>query len=98
MKIRNLTITAFLIAINVVLSSLIVIPLGPIKAAPVQHFINVLCAVFVGPWYGLAQAPWGGYKQSGIGRELGKEGLEEYLITKHILTNTNPEPVNWFSK
>ena len=45
-----------------------------------------------------AQAPWGGYKQSGIGRELGKEGLEEYLITKHILTNTNPEPVNWFSK
>lgn len=56
MKIRNLTITAFLIAINVVLSSLIVIPLGPIKAAPVQHFINVLCAVFVGPWYGLAQA------------------------------------------
>jgi len=36
MKIRNLTITAFLIAINVVLSSLIVIPLGPIKAAPVQ--------------------------------------------------------------
>lgn len=45
-----------LIAINVVLSSLIVIPLGPIKAAPVQHFINVLCAVFVGPWYGLAQA------------------------------------------
>ena len=54
MKIRNLTITAFLIAINVVLSSLIVIPLGPIKAAPVQHFINVLCAVFV--WYGLAQA------------------------------------------
>ena len=37
MNIRKLTITAFLIAINVVLSSLIVIPLGPIKAAPVQH-------------------------------------------------------------
>ena len=45
-----------------------------------------------------AQAPWGGYKQSGIGRELGKEGLEEYLISKHILTNRNPEPVNFFSK
>ncbi|MDI0013680.1 energy coupling factor transporter S component ThiW [Staphylococcus caprae] len=56
MKVRKLTITAILIAINIVLSSLIVIPLGPIKAAPVQHFINVLCAVFVGPWYGLAQA------------------------------------------
>lgn len=45
-----------------------------------------------------AQAPWGGYKQSGIGCELGKEGLEEYLISKHILTNRNPEPVNFFSK
>ena len=45
-----------------------------------------------------AQAPWGGYKQSGIGRELGKEGLEEYLIFKHILTHRNPEPVNFFSK
>ncbi len=45
-----------------------------------------------------AQAPWGGYKQSGIGRELGKEGLEEYLVSKHILTNTNPQLVNWFSK
>ena len=50
---RKLTLTALLIATNVVLSSIIIIPLGPVKA-PVQHFINVLCAVFVGPWYGLA--------------------------------------------
>ena len=35
----------------------------------------------------------GDYKQSGSGRELGKEGLEEYLISKHIFTNTKPEPV-----
>ena len=56
MNTKKLTVTAILIAINVVLSSIIVIPVGPIKAAPVQHFINVLCAVFVGPWYGLAQA------------------------------------------
>ncbi|AJC95139.1 betaine-aldehyde dehydrogenase [Staphylococcus hyicus] len=45
-----------------------------------------------------AQAPWGGYKQSGIGRELGHEGLEEYLETKHILMNTNPEPIGWFGQ
>ncbi|SER01562.1 betaine-aldehyde dehydrogenase [Piscibacillus halophilus] len=41
-------------------------------------------------------APWGGYKQSGIGRELGKLGLEEYTETKHIFHNTDPKPFNWF--
>ncbi|WP_028782286.1 betaine-aldehyde dehydrogenase [Thalassobacillus devorans] len=43
-----------------------------------------------------AQAPWGGYKQSGIGRELGKPGLEEYTETKHVYRNLKPEPINWF--
>jgi len=43
-----------------------------------------------------AQAPWGGYKQSGIGRELGKPGLEEYTETKHIYQNHATEPLNWF--
>ncbi len=56
MKSRKLAITALLIAINVVLSSIIMIPLGPVKAAPVQHFVNVLSAVIVGPWYGSLQA------------------------------------------
>jgi betaine-aldehyde dehydrogenase len=42
------------------------------------------------------QAPWGGYKQSGIGRELGKAGLEEYTEIKHIYQNYANEPVNWF--
>ena len=33
------------------------------------------------------QAPWGGFKQSGIGRELGAHGLEDYLESKHIYLN-----------
>ena len=44
------------------------------------------------------EAPWGGYKQSGIGRELGHLGLEEYQETKHIFQNHKPAPFNWFGK
>jgi len=42
------------------------------------------------------QAEWGGYKQSGFGRELGKAGLEEYRETKHVWHNTRPAPMRWF--
>ncbi|MET8877476.1 aldehyde dehydrogenase [Nocardia sp. NPDC004604] len=38
-----------------------------------------------GVWYS-ADAPFGGYKQSGIGREMGVAGFEEYLETKLIAT------------
>jgi len=44
------------------------------------------------------QAEWGGFKQSGIGRELGLAGLEEYRETKHIWHNTRPAPQYWFEK
>ncbi len=30
------------------------------------------------------EAPWGGYKHSGIGRELGMSGIEDYLETKQV--------------
>jgi betaine-aldehyde dehydrogenase len=42
------------------------------------------------------QAEWGGYKQSGIGRELGQAGLEEYRETKHIWHNIRPAEQRWF--
>ncbi|MCW2610663.1 MAG: betaine-aldehyde dehydrogenase [Actinomycetota bacterium] len=42
------------------------------------------------------QAEWGGYKQSGNGRELGPAGLDEYRETKHIWQNIEPRPRYWF--
>ncbi len=42
------------------------------------------------------QAEWGGYKQSGTGRELGGAGLDEYRETKHIWHNVKPEVQHWF--
>jgi len=42
------------------------------------------------------QAEWGGFKQSGIGRELGPTGLDEYREPKHIWQNTRPGPTGWF--
>jgi betaine-aldehyde dehydrogenase len=42
------------------------------------------------------EAPWGGYKQSGFGRELGPWGVEEYLETKQVHINLSEQPVGWY--
>jgi betaine-aldehyde dehydrogenase len=44
----------------------------------------------------VAQAEWGGFKQSGNGRELGEAGLAEYLEHKHIWQNLAPAQSEWF--
>ncbi len=42
------------------------------------------------------EAPWGGYKQSGIGRGLGTYGLEDFQEVKQININLNPGMAGWF--
>lgn len=41
------------------------------------------------------QAPWGGYKQSGIGRELGPWGLQNYLQTKQVTSWVDKTSPGW---
>jgi acyl-CoA reductase-like NAD-dependent aldehyde dehydrogenase len=42
------------------------------------------------------EAPFGGFKQSGIGRELSRYGLELYTQVKNVVVNLNPEPFDWY--
>lgn len=44
------------------------------------------------------EAPWGGYKESGIGRELGRWGLDNYLETKQITKYVTNKPWGWYIK
>jgi betaine-aldehyde dehydrogenase len=49
-----------------------------------------------GPY--LPAAEWGGFKRSGIGRELGPSGLHEYCEAKHVYRNHKPVAQNWFAR
>jgi acyl-CoA reductase-like NAD-dependent aldehyde dehydrogenase len=46
------------------------------------------------PYTAFPGIPFGGYKQSGFGRELGLETLDLYLETKSVLVSTSPKPFN----
>ncbi len=48
------------------------------------------------PYTAFPGIPFGGYKQSGFGRELGVDALELYLETKSVIVNTSPKPINPF--
>jgi acyl-CoA reductase-like NAD-dependent aldehyde dehydrogenase len=44
------------------------------------------------------EAPFGGFKQSGIGRELSRYGLDLYTQVKNVVVNLNPEPFDWYGR
>lgn len=51
-NVRKLTLAALFAVIAVVFSAF-AIPVGGAKILPVQHMVNVLCGVLLGPWYAL---------------------------------------------
>ena len=48
------------------------------------------------PYTAFPGIPFGGFKQSGFGRELGLETLDLYLETKSVLVSTSARPFNPF--
>ena len=48
------------------------------------------------PYTAFPGIPFGGYKQSGFGRELALETLDLYLETKSVIVNTGSKPINPF--
>ena len=53
--VKTLALASVLTAVAVV-GSAFSFPVFGSKCAPVQHMVNVLCAVFLGPWYGVGVA------------------------------------------
>ncbi|MBV9924828.1 MAG: aldehyde dehydrogenase family protein [Acidobacteria bacterium] len=43
-----------------------------------------------------AASPFGGYKQSGYGREMGKHALEMYTQVKSVWVDLSGKPIGWF--
>jgi aldehyde dehydrogenase (NAD+)/betaine-aldehyde dehydrogenase len=44
------------------------------------------------------EAPFGGYKQSGTGRELSRHALDLYTQVKNVVVNLNPQPFDWYGR
>jgi aldehyde dehydrogenase (NAD+)/betaine-aldehyde dehydrogenase len=44
------------------------------------------------------EAPFGGYKQSGLGRELSRHVMDLYTQTKNVVVNLNPQPFDWYGR
>lgn len=54
-NVKKLTVAAILCAVAVV-GSLFSFPVLGSKCAPVQHMVNIVCAILLGPWYGVGVA------------------------------------------
>ena len=69
-SVQKLAIAGAFCALAVVGSMFLTFPVFGSKCAPVQHMVNILCAVFLGPWYGCASAFLCGVMRMMTGRTI----------------------------
>ena len=82
------TVTAAMLAALTVALSGFYIPIGVSKCYPIQHMVNVLCAIFLGPGYGVMAAfctspdpePHGNRKSPGLSGEHGGGAALRYPV------------------
>ncbi len=65
-KVRSIVLAGLFAAMAVLLSG-IHFPVGPIKAFPFQHMVNILAGVMIGPWYAAISALIAGIIRNAIG-------------------------------
>ena len=79
----------------------LIMPLTPRSAALPSSPLGPFCYTFGSVWLNCyhaypAHAPFGGYKQSGFGRETHKMMLAHYRQTKNILTSYDQNKLGFF--
>ncbi len=65
-KVRRIVLAGLFAAMAVLLSG-IHFPVGPIKAFPFQHMVNIIAGVMIGPWYAAISALIAGLIRNAIG-------------------------------
>jgi len=65
-KVRKIVLAGLFAAMAVLLSG-IHFPVGPIKAFPFQHMVNIVAGVMIGPWYAAIAALIAGIIRNAIG-------------------------------
>jgi len=65
-KVRKIVLAGLFAAMAVLLSG-IHFPVGPIKAFPFQHMVNIIAGVMIGPWYAAISALIAGIIRNAIG-------------------------------
>ena len=92
---RKLAVAGILTAVAVA-GSLFSFPVLASRCSPVQHMVNILCAVFLGPWYGVAAAFAASLIRNllGLGTLLAFPGSMVGALDRGLLYNKTQSPAD----